>query len=126
MDVLELHFRPSRWAPCSCGCSGTPFSTFQVGTLFLWMFWPSFNGALAAGPQEHRVVLNTVFSLTNSCIAAFIFSKVMRGSHKFDMVDIQNATLAGGVAVGSSADLVIEPYGALIIGFVAGGLSVAG
>ena len=42
------------------------------------------------------------------------------------MVDIQNATLAGGVAVGSSADLVIEPWGAALIGLIAGALSVYG
>lgn len=50
----------------------------------------------------------------------------MRPHHKFDMVSIQNATLAGGVAVGSSADLVIQSWGALLIGVVAGFVSVAG
>ena len=45
---------------------------------------------------------------------------------QFDMVSIQNATLAGGVAVGSSADLVIQPWGAILIGMVAGTLSVLG
>lgn len=98
----------------------------MIGTLFLWMYWPSFNGALADGNSQHRVVINTVLSLTNSCIMAFICSKLLRPKHKFNMVDIQNATLAGGVAVGSSADLVIAPYGALIIGMVSGCISVAG
>ena len=35
---------------------------------------------------------------------------------RFDMVSIQNATLAGGVAVGSAANLLIAPWGALLIG----------
>jgi ammonium transporter Rh len=96
----------------------------MIGTLFLFAFWPSFNGALAIGNSQHRVVINTVLSLTNSCVFGFIISKLLRG--KFDMVDIQNATLAGGVAVGSSADLVIEPCGALVIGAIAGSASVAG
>ena len=96
----------------------------MIGTLFLWMFWPSFNGALALGNAQHRVVINTVLSLSNSCIFAFIVSKVMR--RKFSMEDIQNATLAGGVAVGSSADLVIGPYAALIVGGLAGSISVVG
>ena len=98
----------------------------MIGTLFLWLYWPSFNGALAHGSSQHRVVINTVLSLTNSCLAAFAISKLFRPGHKFNMIDIQNATLAGGVAVGSSADLVIAPYGALIIGMVSGVVSVVG
>jgi ammonium transporter Rh len=98
----------------------------MIGTLFLWMFWPSFNGALATGSQQHRVVINTVLSLCASAMAAFLFSAFLRKHHKFDMVDIQNATLAGGVAVGSSSDLVIQPWGALLVGFFAGALSVVG
>ena len=41
-------------------------------------------------------------------------------------VHIQNATLAGGVAVGACADMVIEPWGALLIGCFSGILSVLG
>ena len=94
--------------------------TAMIGTLFLFMFWPSFNGALATGAAQHRVVINTVISLAFSCVGAFAWSQLLRPDRKFNMVDIQNATLAGGVAVGSSADLIIEPWGAALIGCLAG------
>lgn len=50
----------------------------------------------------------------------YIFFLVCTQSH------IQNATLAGGVAVGSVANMVIQPYGGLLIGFLAGFVSVIG
>jgi ammonium transporter Rh len=98
----------------------------MIGTLFLFAFWPSFNGALATGASQYRVVINTTIALTFSCLTSFSFDKLLRPSHKLDMVTIQNATLAGGVAVGSSADLVIQPWGAAIIGSIAGIISVVG
>lgn len=42
------------------------------------------------------------------------------------MVHIQNGTLAGGVAVGASAHLLLLPAGAMSIGFIAGLLCVLG
>ena len=42
------------------------------------------------------------------------------------MEHVQNATLAGGVAMGTAANMSVEPYGALINGFVAGALSTVG
>ncbi len=45
---------------------------------------------------------------------------------KFDVVDIQNATLAGGAVVGAVADLMLNPYGAFVAGSVAGVVSTLG
>ena len=42
------------------------------------------------------------------------------------MVDIQNATLSGGVAVGAIADLMIQPYGAFMAGTLCGSVSTLG
>jgi len=100
--------------------------TAMIGTIFLWMYWPSFNGALAGQNthQQERVVINTVLALCASCSWSFFFSHLYEG--KLDMVHIQNATLAGGVAVGSSSDLIIGPFSALIIGLAAGFISTTG
>jgi len=42
------------------------------------------------------------------------------------MVDVQNATLAGGVAIGTSCNMVVGPAGVLGVGLFAGLLSVFG
>eukprot|EP00297_Palpitomonas_bilix_P005848 CAMPEP_0113892400 /NCGR_PEP_ID=MMETSP0780_2-20120614/15394_1 /TAXON_ID=652834 /ORGANISM="Palpitomonas bilix" /LENGTH=508 /DNA_ID=CAMNT_0000882331 /DNA_START=98 /DNA_END=1624 /DNA_ORIENTATION=- /assembly_acc=CAM_ASM_000599 len=98
----------------------------MIGTLFLWMFWPSFNGALADGAVQERVITNTVLAMTGSCMSAFIFSRMLRGTRKFEMEDIQNATLAGGVAVGTAADMIPNPGIAILVGFLGGLLSTIG
>ena len=104
----------------------TPVSdTFaMIGTLFLWCFWPSFNAALSSGNQS-RTVINTYLSLVSSCLAAF-YVCVFVYHGKFRMVEIQNSTLAGGVAIGATADYLIDPWGALLIGMVCGAVSVLG
>lgn len=100
----------------------------MIGTVFLWLYWPSFNGGLAGDEKQHRAVLNTYYSLIACTIVTFalssFFDKTKLG--RLNMVHIQNATLAGGVAVGTTCDLNIRPVGALIIGVVAGVISVVG
>jgi len=98
-----------------------------IGTIFLFLFWPSFNGAPSLNEsQQQRVVLNTFLSISASCFCAFLASHVIRKEHKFCMVDVQNATLAGGVAMGTCADLIITPGAAIVIGSIGGIVSVLG
>ncbi|KAM7314083.1 ammonium transporter Rh type A, partial [Ixodes scapularis] len=98
----------------------------SVGTLFLWLFWPSFNGALAFGDARHRAVINTFMCLLACTVTAFAVSSLLDSKNRFNMVHIQNSTVAGGVAMGATADMMVHPYGAFIIGSVAGALSVFG
>lgn len=42
------------------------------------------------------------------------------------MMHIANATLAGGVAIGTSANVILDPVDSLLIGTVAGIVSVIG
>ncbi|XP_006860678.1 PREDICTED: ammonium transporter Rh type A [Chrysochloris asiatica] len=99
----------------------------MIGTLFLWIFWPSFNSAIAeAGDKQYLAIVNTYLSLAACVLTSYAFSSLVEHGGKLDMVHIQNATLAGGVAVGTCADMAIKPYGSMIIGSIAGIVSVIG
>ncbi|XP_053133189.1 ammonium transporter Rh type B isoform X2 [Hemicordylus capensis] len=99
----------------------------MIGTLFLWLFWPSFNSAITAhGDDQQRAALNTYFSLAASTLATFATSALLNEGGKLDMVHIQNAALAGGVIVGTSAEMMLTPFGALIAGVLAGLVSTLG
>ena len=74
----------------------------MIGTLFLLIGWPSFNGAVAiytgdGGRGQAIAMINTVLALSGGTVVAIITSRLFRG--KFAMVDVQNATLAAGTYV---------------------------
>lgn len=98
----------------------------MVGSIFLWIFWPSFNSVLLDGHDQQRAVLNTYISLAAATVTAFIISAITSHERKFDMVHVQNSTLAGGVAVGAVCNFMIHPHGAAIIGMMSGAISVLG
>ncbi|XP_034377665.1 ammonium transporter Rh type A isoform X1 [Arvicanthis niloticus] len=99
----------------------------MIGTLFLWIFWPSFNSAIADhGNNQYRAIVNTYMSLAACVITAYALSSLVERRGRLDMVHIQNATLAGGVAVGTCADMEIPLYAAMTIGSIAGIISVLG
>ncbi|KFO91138.1 Ammonium transporter Rh type A, partial [Buceros rhinoceros silvestris] len=97
----------------------------MIGTLFLWLFWPSFNSAIAS-ERIHTAIINTYYSLAACTVVTFALSSLVDQRGKFSMVHIQNATLAGGVAVGTCADMHIRPFVAMGIGSIAGIISVLG
>ncbi|XP_015594094.1 ammonium transporter Rh type A isoform X2 [Cephus cinctus] len=98
----------------------------MIGTVFLWLFWPSFNSASLEGDNQQRAIINTLLSISASCVMAFATSAIVSKDNKFNMVHIQNSTLAGGVAIGTAAGMMCRPIGALAIGSLAGVLSVVG
>ena len=79
------------------------------------------GAATADSAEQSRALVNTIISLSGSTVATFILSSIMSTAGRFRPVDIQNATLAGGVAIGSIANLQIGPFDACITG-ISGGL----
>ncbi|ESO06642.1 hypothetical protein HELRODRAFT_186399 [Helobdella robusta] len=98
----------------------------MIGTIFLWICWPSFNSGTAVDEGRVRAIVNTYYSLTASVITTFAISSLVDKKNRFNMVHVQNSTLAGGVAIGSVADMIIQPWAAILTGMVAGVVSVLG
>lgn len=70
------------------------FVRVVLGTVFLWLFWPSFNAALAVGGDQHRAVLNTYFCLAACAVTAFIVSTAVNSEDKLNMVSSASQLLA--------------------------------
>ena len=94
-----------------------------LGSMVLWLFWPSFTSAVVAPELGYSTVLNTVLALCGSTLATYVFSKLIRG--KIEVEDIANAALAGGVCIGSTCSTA-NPGFAMVIGICAGTLSTLG
>lgn len=63
------------------------FFFFSLGTVFLWIFWPSFNGGFADDQQQRdRAYLNTFLSLCASTAITFAVSALVDKKGRFDMV----------------------------------------
>jgi ammonium transporter Rh len=94
-----------------------------LGSMVLWVFWPSFCAALVAPAMIPQTVMNVIIALCGSTIAAYIATVTLR--KHIDAADIANATLAGGVAIGSTCDIASMPV-AMGIGVLAGFASTFG
>src|SRR3989304_2494636 len=94
-----------------------------LGSAALWIFWPSFCSALVAVDKIPLVAINTVLALCGATLATYVFTILIRG--KIEVGDIANASLAGGVAIGAAVANV-TPGWSMIIGLIAGAISVIG
>jgi ammonium transporter Rh len=96
----------------------------MLGSMVLWLFWPSFCAALVVPEQIPHTVVNVVLALCGATVATYFSSLALRGG-KISIADIANAALAGGVAIGSTCDHASHPA-AFVIGILSGVLSVVG
>ncbi|KAM9685714.1 blood group Rh(CE) polypeptide isoform 2-T2 [Trichechus inunguis] len=98
----------------------------MLGTLFLWIFWPNFNSALLSIENKRKAVFNTYYALAVSSVTATSVSAAAHPEGKISMTHIHSAVLAGGVAVGASCHLISSPWPAMLVGLLAGLISVGG
>ncbi len=94
-----------------------------LGSMVLWVFWPSFCAALVPLEAIPHTVVNVFLALCGSTLITYIVSISIRG--KINIADIANAALAGGVAIGSTCDHATH-IEALVIGLLAGAISTIG
>ncbi|XP_075709343.1 RH-like protein [Rhinoderma darwinii] len=98
-----------------------------LGTLFLWMFWPSFNSIMLKNSTQLRnAVYNTFFTLAASTVTVFSISVLLNQNGKFKMIIVRNAILSGGVSAGFIAYMVQDPWISLTLGLIAGIISTIG
>ncbi|NXQ43104.1 RHBG protein, partial [Catharus fuscescens] len=107
----------------------TPSSDLMslVGTLILWVFWPSFVAVLCQpGDAQHRAILNTLLAMSASAITTVVASSLLERDGKLSLGHVQNGSLAGGVAIGVVADMAVPPVTALALGSLSAVVCVLG
>ncbi|NXF60912.1 RHAG protein, partial [Ciccaba nigrolineata] len=98
-----------------------------VGTLILWVFWPSFVAVLCQpGDAQHRAILNTLLAMSASTVTTVVASSLLERDGKLSAGHLQNGSLAGGVAIGAVADMAMPPVAALALGSLSAVICVLG
>ncbi len=96
----------------------------MLGSMVLWLFWPSFCSAVVPAGQLQHTAVNTVLALSGATLSTFVLSTLLRKG-KTSVADMANAALAGGVSIGATCNIV-SPAVAFGIGALAGALCVVG
>eukprot|EP00977_Amphora_coffeiformis_P002031 scaffold381_cov178-Amphora_coffeaeformis.AAC.20 len=108
----------------------------MLGTFILWFGWYGFNcgtAILSDGPRTEDVASLAAVNTTLAAAAAGVTSLLVNlfildrktGEALFDLKFLMNGTLSGLVAITAGCG-VLEPWGAVIVGCVAGLIYIAG
>lgn len=119
--ALVLSNQVHRNTPIESDATSDRFS--MIGSMVLWIFWPSFCSAIVPQAQFAQTVINVILALCGATLCTYFTSLILR--KKISIADIANASLAGGVAIGSTCNIV-SPIAAFCIGLLAGALCVIG
>ena len=71
-------------------------------------------------------MMNTYLAIISSVVTTFIVSAMTNSEGKLHIDHIQNASLAGGVIIGAIADILLQPYLAILLGALGGVVSTCG
>ena len=111
--VTKINAIPGHNLPIGC-----------LGVFILWLGWYGFNGAAASSvDQLGSIFVTTTIAPAVATVVCMIFTWIKYG--KPDVSMCLNASLAGLVAITAGCD-VVDAFGAIIIGAVAGVLVVFG
>jgi ammonium transporter Rh len=120
--AVALTSRQQRSLEVSSDAASNRFS--MIGSMVLWLFWPSFCCAVVPPAQLAATAVNTVIALCGATIATYVFSSIL-GKGKVAIADMANAALAGGVAIGATCNVIPVAF-AFAIGMFSGALCVFG
>jgi len=101
-----------------------------LGAFILWFGWYGFNCGSAqsiTGLDNPKIVslvaVNTTLAAASACVAAlatnYLYDERKTGEGSFSLTYAMNGTLAGLVSI-TGACGIVEPWAAVVIGFIAG------
>ena len=106
-----------------------------IGSLFLWLYFPSFNTANIQCNKDNEIniieimryrgIVNTYLSMIGSVMGTFVVSPILYKG-KINIQHLINASYVGGIIIGGCCTICSSAWGAILIGFIGGCLSVLG
>lgn len=89
-----------------------------IGTLVLFIFFPSYNAFNAEHAHQSRVVVNTFLATTSSALVTFAFS-ALGNNGKWSLTELRNGVIVGGITMSSSIAILCGPAASAGTGLVA-------